>query len=306
MYLGIDHEAASATAAVNATKRQVVLYGSAVATTYFSSTSGGRTESAAGWTGKAVPYLQSVPDPYDDISPYHDWGPTPVTALSIVKALKITGPVTDATPAAGPTGRVATLSLATPFEPVAVPAARLRTAVGLRSTWFTVSVFGLAPPATTAPVTYGSQVTLAGTIRGVSGVTLERRPLGGQWEQVSPVAAGRVTLAQKPTATADYRLATTTAAAGSIRIRVAPAVTLSSFSSTLVAGSVQPLLPNTPVAVEQQNADLTWSAVAEAVVAADGTFSIPVALTSGATYRVTVTPAAGLSPGSTAPQVVVR
>ena len=91
MYLGIVDESPAATAAVNATKGQVVLYDGTVATTYFSSTSGGRTESALDWTGTAVPYLVSVPDPYDDLSPYHNWGPTPVTAQSIVKALKLTG-----------------------------------------------------------------------------------------------------------------------------------------------------------------------------------------------------------------------
>ena len=33
------------------------------------------TESSLDWTGTAVPYLISVPDPYDDMSPYHNWGP---------------------------------------------------------------------------------------------------------------------------------------------------------------------------------------------------------------------------------------
>src|SRR5204862_3816141 len=56
MYLGLAHESASTTAAVNATKRQVVLYNGTVATTYFSSTSGGKTESSQGWTGTALPY----------------------------------------------------------------------------------------------------------------------------------------------------------------------------------------------------------------------------------------------------------
>ena len=97
MYLGLAHESASTTAAVNATKRQVVLYNGTVATTYFSSTSGGKTESSQGWTGTALPYLVSVPDPYDDISPYHDWGPVPVTAKTIVKALKLTSTIMDAT-----------------------------------------------------------------------------------------------------------------------------------------------------------------------------------------------------------------
>ena len=80
MYLGIASETPATNAAVDATKRQVLLYKGTVATTFFSSTSGGKTESSQAWTGTALPYLVSVPDPYDDISPYHDWGPVPVTA----------------------------------------------------------------------------------------------------------------------------------------------------------------------------------------------------------------------------------
>ena len=306
MYLGIDHESPATTAAVNATKKQVVLYNGSVATTYFSSTSGGRTESALNWTGKAVPYLVSVPDPYDDLSPYHNWGPTPVTAQSIVKALKLTGPLTDATPKLNPSGRVATLTFLTPTEPVTVPATTLRGAVGLRSTWFTIGVMSLTAPVPNTPVTYGSSVTLGGAVRGVSGVTLEQKPVGGEWQPLSSVGAGAVRVSQKPTATTDYRLATATAAAGSVRIRVAPAVKLTSFDTSTVAGVVQPLLMGATAQVEQQNPDLTWTVVASGVVEADGTFSIPVALVSGATYRVTVPATAGYAASSTTPQVVVR
>jgi hypothetical protein len=227
-----------------------------------------------------------------------------VTSQSLVKALKVKGPITDATPQLGPTGRVSTLSFLTPFEPVAVPATKLRTAVALRSTWFTVGVMGLTPPASAA-VVYGSPVTLGGTIRGITGVTLEQKPAGGQWQPVTTVAPGPVRVTEKPSATTEYRLATSSAAAGSIRIRVSPAVSLTTFTATLVAGTVQPLLPNAPIAVEQQNADLTWTTVANGVVAADGAFSLPVALAAGGTYRVTVAPATGYAPGSTTPQVVV-
>ena len=70
---------------------------------------------------------------------------------------------------------------------------------------------------------------------------------------------------------------------------------------------MQPLLPDAPVEVQQQNPDLTtWTTVAVATVAADGTFSLPVQLTAGATYRVAVIPASGFAPGTTSPQVVVR
>ena len=307
MYLGITSETPATNAAVSATKRQVLFYKGTVATTFFSSTSGGKTESSQAWTGTALPYLVSVPDPYDDISPYHDWGPVPVTSATIAKALKLTGGITDATTTPDGNGRVAQLSFVTPFTPVSVPATKLRAAIGLRSTWFTVSVLSLAPPAPNAPVVFGSPVTLGGTIRGLTGVTLEQKPAGGQWQSVGPVATGTVRLTQRPALNTDYRLATSTAAAGAVRIKVAPAVTLTSFTSTEIAGSVQPLLPDTPVEVQQQNPDLTtWATVAVATVAADGTFSLPVQLTAGATYRVSVLPASDFAPGTTSPQVVVR
>ena len=307
MYLGVSNESAATTAAVDATRGRVVLYNGAVATTYFSSTSGGRTESSQAWNGTALPYLVSVADPYDSISPYHDWGPVPVTAQTIAKALKVGSAPTDATPTPDPSGRVAQLSFLTPFTPVAVPGTKVRTAIGLRSTWFTVGVLSLTPPAPNSPVVYGSSVALGGTVRGVAGVTLEQRPAGGQWQAVGPVAAGAVRLTEKPSSTTDYRLATPTAAAGSVRIKVAPAVTVTSLSSTGVSGSVLPLLPGAPVQVQQLAPDLaTWTTVASGTVADDGTFSVPAQLVPGGTYRISVLPASGYAPGTTAAQVVVQ
>jgi hypothetical protein len=60
------------------------------------------------------------------------------------------------------------------------------------------------------------------------------------------------------------------------------------------------------VQVEQQNADRTWARVASGTLDAAGAFSIPVSLTSGATYRVTIGATTGYAAGSTTPQVVVR
>ena len=141
VYLGLSNESPATTAAVTATKGQVLFYGGTVATTFFSSTSGGKTESSLDWTGTALPYLISVPDPYDDISPYHNWGPVPVTAQTISKSLKFAGPITDATTTSRiAAGRVGKLNLMTPLTPLTVSATTLRTAIGLRSTWFTVGV----------------------------------------------------------------------------------------------------------------------------------------------------------------------
>ena len=75
VYLGVAGEKASTTQAVTATAGEVVLYGGKVATTYYFSTSGGKTASAADVFGFDVPYLVSRPDPWDKLSPYHRWGP---------------------------------------------------------------------------------------------------------------------------------------------------------------------------------------------------------------------------------------
>jgi stage II sporulation protein D len=306
MYLGLSVESPATTAAVNATKRQVLMFDGKVATTYFYSTSGGRTESSLDWIGTALPYLVSVPDPYDAISPYHDWGPVPLTAESIAKALKINSPITDATTVPNAAGRVAKLNFVTAPATVSVTAKALEAAMGLRSTWFSLGMLSLTAPVPSAPVTYGSPLTLAGLVRGVNGVSLEQRPSGGTWQAVGTVGIGTLKLTQRPTVTTDYRLATATAAGAFVRVRVAPSVTVQTFTTTEIAGSEQPVLAGAPVAVQQENPDLTWTTVATATVAADGTFSIPVALVSGGTYRVTVGPATGFVAATTAPQPVVR
>jgi hypothetical protein len=58
--------------------------------------------------------------------------------------------------------------------------------------------------------------------------------------------------------------------------------------------------------VQVQNADSTWTTVAGGTVNGDGTFSLPVALVSGATYRVSVGPVTGYSVGTSPAQIVAR
>jgi stage II sporulation protein D len=75
MYYGMSRETTGANQAVRATAGEVVMYGSQVASTYYFSTSGGRTENVENsWPGTApVAYLKSVADPYDNLSPRHRW-----------------------------------------------------------------------------------------------------------------------------------------------------------------------------------------------------------------------------------------
>ncbi|HKF79825.1 MAG TPA: SpoIID/LytB domain-containing protein [Thermoleophilaceae bacterium] len=75
VYRGVVGETRATGAAVRATARQVVTYRGAPITTYYFSTSGGRTENVENsFLGSdPQPFLKGVVDPYDDIAPRHTW-----------------------------------------------------------------------------------------------------------------------------------------------------------------------------------------------------------------------------------------
>ena len=75
VYKGYAGEYPGTNRAVTATSGQVLRYGGKIATTYYFSTSGGRTENVENvfYGSNPVPYLTSVEDPYDNTSPRHRW-----------------------------------------------------------------------------------------------------------------------------------------------------------------------------------------------------------------------------------------
>jgi stage II sporulation protein D len=75
VYRGLTGETPRSNQAVTDTSRQILTFGGAPAVTYFFSTSGGRTENVENsFVGSAPkPWLKSVDDPYDTISPKHRW-----------------------------------------------------------------------------------------------------------------------------------------------------------------------------------------------------------------------------------------
>ncbi|HET8893741.1 MAG TPA: SpoIID/LytB domain-containing protein [Gaiellaceae bacterium] len=316
MYLGVSQETPATTSAVDATKGQVVLFGKKIATTFFFSTSGGETASSLDVWGTALPYLIPVSDPYDSISPFHDWGPVPVTAADLAKTLKMqnAGAITDATTTLNASGRVASIDVLTQpsFSPVPtstlVSSSTVAAALGLRSTWFGIGLMSLSPPLTGTLVTYGSSVQLSGKVRGLDGVALEQRVSPGAWFSagtVAPAADGSVQLVETPAVTTDYRLATAQAAAAYVRIRVAPNLQVTTVSSTGVQGSEQPPLPSIPITVQQLQPDQTWLTVATGTVSSDGTFTIAASLLAGSTYRVVFAPGQGFAPATTLPLIAV-
>jgi stage II sporulation protein D len=75
VYGGVGIETPSTNAAVAATRGQIVTYQGQPVVTYFFSTSGGRTESVENTSlgREPRPWLKSVVDEYDHVSPRHRW-----------------------------------------------------------------------------------------------------------------------------------------------------------------------------------------------------------------------------------------
>ena len=142
VYRGVTGEAARSPPPCAPTRALAVRYGVEIAQTFFHSTSGGRTaanEEGFGG-GLPVPYLRSVDDPYDDISPVHTWKVTLTDRKAAEKKLgRCRGRLEDlAVSATTPTGRAATVDVVGSDGTVPASGATIRRLLELRSTWFTI------------------------------------------------------------------------------------------------------------------------------------------------------------------------
>jgi stage II sporulation protein D len=90
MYKGVGAEYPSTDAAVAGTAGQVVAQNGKPVTTYFFSTSGGHTENVEDSFIGALPrtWLKGVSDPYDAVSPRHNWGPFTFSQATVQAKLK--------------------------------------------------------------------------------------------------------------------------------------------------------------------------------------------------------------------------
>jgi SpoIID/LytB domain protein len=301
VYSGIAGEKASTTAAVQETAGEVVLYAGKVATTYFSSSSGGRTAAADEvWSGPPVPYLVSVDDPYDAISPHHRWGPFVVSAARLDSVLGSPGRLTDVRMTKGPSGRVKTVTAVGSQGESYTSGSDVRRALGLRSTWFRIGVLSLATPET--PVTFGGRISLNGVARSLPTVTLQQREQGAAWQQMGPVAPGpngSVTVAARPKAPTDYRLASGTARSRLAHVAVAPLVRFRGMkNASTLRGYTRPVFPGASVAVQRLDGT-SWTTVMRADIDANGNFEAHLPLNPGE-YRARLAPGRGFVPGVSA------
>jgi stage II sporulation protein D len=296
VYGGIGAEALSSTAAVNETAGQVVLYDGELADTFFSSSSGGKTANVQDvWTSPPVPYLVSVPDPYDTLSPYHNWGPLRFSGATIARRFHVPGQVLDFRANVAASGRVRTLTFVGTKGEKTVAGSTVRAALGLRSTWFHFGLISLSPA---GPATYGSPLTLAGVARGAPKVYLESRPLGGSWKSLGRLSVknGAVSPKVKPTITTDYRLQSGGFLSAIVRVAVAPLVTLvAGADGVSVSGVVKPISTGETVDVQRLDTD-GWTSVATATPDSSGNFQATIDLQPGS-YRAKVAAARGYAAG---------
>jgi stage II sporulation protein D len=298
VYGGIAAESPSATEAVNETASEVVLYKGDLADTYFFSSSGGKTANVQDvWpSSKPEPYLISVPDPYDTLSPYHNWGPLRFGAATLGRRLHTPGRIVDFHADVASSGRVRTLTLIGTKGQKTISGGVVRAVLGLRSTWFRLGLLSLSKPK--AAVVYGSSATLSGIARGVTRVTLEAQAYGGSWKRTSKLVpkSGAVAPVVKPKVSTDYRLESGGFRSVSVHLAVAPFVRLTPGSDGVsVSGIARPVLPGATVQVQRLGTS-GWATVAQTKIGSDGSYQATVQLSPG-NYRARVVAGRGFAIG---------
>jgi hypothetical protein len=263
-----------------------------------------------------VPYLVSVADPYDGISPHHAWGPADgevdcpgtapdcvFTAARIRDAFGLGVLPTDLlVTARNASSRVGVLEARTGGGSSTFSGTISRTRLGLRSTWFYVGALSLTSPTTT--VTYGGSVAFTGLARsgGTSGwgsAHLERRRHGETgWTGVaSALPNGTWKRSVVPIVRTDYRVASgnATTAARTILVRTRVRVSKPKPPYERLSGTIGPGRDGITVTLRRKRADGTWVIRARTQTTASGAFVFK--LSQGGTFRASADAGAGLLGG---------
>jgi stage II sporulation protein D len=284
VYAGMAAERPRSNDAVEKTRGQILTYHGAVARTYYSSSSGGRTEAAAdAWPGAApIPYLRSVADPYDTYSPNHNWGPFAYSGSRLGAALGVGGTVKSVVVRRDSSERVSDVVLRlTSGKAVVVGGETVTRALGLKSTWF--SVGELSVTASSSAVLYGRSVRVVAQAIGAKGAVLQEERSNGAWRTLSRVQ-GRATISVEPLARTAFRLRIPGVSGDAVGVAVRPQLRVRAVGPRLLAGAVLPRRAG-PVAVWRLQRG-AWKVVSRPKLLPDGSFRTPLRLRA-ATYRIT-------------------
>ena len=305
VYGGYDAEvgAPNATAAVEATAGKVAMYDSAIAKTFFHSSSGGRTAASVDVWGGSVPYLRSVSD-FDlgvAENPHRRW--TLALSASQLGSRLGTRPPADATLARDPSDLAQRLTVSGPGWSAAVEGSEtLRGRMQVKSARFWIGVLSAQPGRST--ITYGDAVTVSGLARRGGtigwGSALVERNLGGGWNATgTALPDGAWSRKFRPARTTDYRVKSGNATGYAARVSVATKVRFYAPEAPYreLGGFIAPARGRIAVELERRRRDGNWAAVATTTTAGDGTFTF--ALTRGGTYRASADAGTGLLTGFT-------
>ena len=285
VYRGVAAETPRSDRAVYATLGEVLTWGGEVARTYYSSSSGGRTEAVQdAWPNAApIPYLRSVPDPYDTYSPHHDWGPFVFSGPRLAARLGLDGAIESASVQRNASARAASVlfHLASGAA-VSRSGTAIARALHLQSTWFSIGDLQLSTSGT--HLLYGDRLTIAARAANVKGALLEERSATGAWRTVKQVRHP-AQLHLEPHASTAFRLVAPETSGTSVSVAVAPRVHVEALNPRVLAGQVSPR-PDAAVAVWRLVRG-SWRVVAHPLLDPSGRFRTPLLLRP-VNYRITV------------------
>ena len=242
MYGGITAERPETNVAIGATAGRVLVWQDRIIAAYYFSSSGGRTSSVHDAWPKAhqVPYLVSVRDPYDYLSPHHVWPTQVLSAGRVAAALGVSG-VRDVEIVRNSSGRARAVRVLTSRGWRTFRGATIRAKFHLGSTDFDLRALRLDDP---GRVLYGATVDVTGFVRGLGKARLQQlTPVG--WKTVRHLRVapdGRFVARLKAAASTEFRLAYNGLAGDPVGLQVAPRVLVHASGSRLQV-TVRPALP---------------------------------------------------------------
>ena len=293
MYGGVRAERPETNVAIGATAGQVLTYDGAIITAYYFSSSGGRTSAIQdAWPGMTPePYLVSVPDPYDYISPHHQWPTRLLSAAEVGSVLGVRG-VHDARVVLNSSQRAQSVRVLGVSGWRTIPAAVVIRKFDLGSNDFELGALTL--DAESAPTQFGARLHVSGWVRGLGKARVQELTDAG-WQTVAHVRAapdGRFGLTLRATRSVELRLAYNGVAGDVVPFSVEPRVSLRADGTSLHVS----VAPRLPMQVERLT-NSEWRPVARA----DGRFnrtlrpgSYRVSVGGGGAYAATVSAPVGL------------
>lgn len=167
VYDGVEKEAPSTIAAVDATKGQVATYNGQIIEAVFHSASGGHTENVEDVWVQPLPYLRGVAD-FDQGTPVYEWQKTFSNAELKSRITGIGNILSFQPERTTPRGRIVTMRVVGDAGSKTLSGNELRNALGLKSTLFSATPqFGSTGNKSTGSVPSGFQITGRGFGHGL-------------------------------------------------------------------------------------------------------------------------------------------